>query len=196
MMAPDVAADWFGTMLPRLDRPGVASPGNQSLAGVLARLYDSAATPTLVWLSFSLLLVAVGVTRARSAHADGDEITAFTLIGLTSAAVGPLSPRHELIWVVPAVLILADAAARRRVAARLPRSRRGAGLGHALAAAAVYLLFAGDPSWTLDGNATAFVLIVLLNALPWRPGAAPAGPPRRPLPVHTRVPAIPGPRGS
>ena len=70
----------------------------------------------LLWLSFALLLIAVGFIRARSAHADGDEIAAFTLIGLTGAIVGPVTATHELIWVLPAVLILVDAAARQRLA--------------------------------------------------------------------------------
>ena len=55
--------------------------------------------------------------RARSAHADGDEIAAFTLVGLTGAIVGPVTATHELVWVLPAVLILVDAAARQRVTA-------------------------------------------------------------------------------
>lgn len=180
-----------------LDRAGpLESPANQSLAGVLARLYDSSTTPVLIWLSFAGLLVAVGMIRARSAHADGDEIAAFTLVGLTGAAVGPMTSPHELMWSLPAVLILVDAAARLRVTTRRPRQRRFPGAGHAAAALLVYLLLAAPPGWLLPWNGYAFALILLLNTLPWRPGAAPAVPIRqRPRPVPRRAPAIPGPRG-
>lgn len=205
LVAPRETAAWFGEVLWRLDRTGgVDRVENQSLAGVLARLYDSATTPVLLWLSFSLLLVAVGMIRARSAHADGDEITAFTLIGLTGAIVGPVTPTHELVWVLPAILILADAAARQRVQAR--RSLRGfgsrhPGAGYASAAVLVVLLFVVAPLWMADevgglagllgGNAYALALIVLINALPWRPGVAPAFPVNRWLrrrPVTRRIP--------
>jgi alpha-1,2-mannosyltransferase len=181
LAAPRETAAWFGEVLWRLDRTGsVDQIGNQSLAGVLARLYDSATTPVLLWLSFALLLVAVGMIRARSAHADGDEIAAFTLVGLTGAIVGPISSTHELVWVLPAVLILVDAAVRRKLSVRrrMPGlGKRYPGLGCALAAVLTYALFVVAPMWTVDDafarNAYALALILLVNALPWRPGVAP-----------------------
>ncbi|MFI5893215.1 glycosyltransferase 87 family protein [Actinoplanes sp. NPDC051513] len=183
-------------ILPGLARSGPFDvPDNQSLAGVLARLYDSTSTPVLIWLSFAGLLMAVGMIRARSAHHDGDEIAACTLIGLTGAAVGPISRVHSLIWLLPAVLILIDAAARRRTAARRPQSRRFPGAGFAAAAVLTYVLLVADPRWTAGGNGYAFILILLLNALPWRPGVAPAVPVRRRPQQLRRAPAIPGPRG-
>jgi len=194
LVAPSATAVWFGTVLPQIDR-SVDDPGNQSLAGVLARLYDAAGIPLLVWLPFAGLLLAVGMIRARAAHADGDEITAFTLIGLTGAAVCPVSRVHELVWLLPAVLIMVDTAARRRIAARRPRPRPLAGVDYAAAATLVYLLCAVSPRWMLGWNAYAFVVIVLLNVLAGRPGAAPALPvTRRPAQIR-RQPAIPGPRG-
>jgi alpha-1,2-mannosyltransferase len=198
LLAPGATMTWFRSVLPRLDRGGpLDAAENQSLAGVLARLYDSVTTPALIWLSFAVLLVAVGMIRARSAHADGDEIAAFTLIGLTSAAVGPVSRIHELVWVLPAMLILVDAAARRRITVRRFRRQRFPGVGYAAAAVVVYLLFVVDPRWTAGWDAYAIAMIVLLTTVPWRPGVAPAVPARRrPQPAPRRAPAIPGPRGS
>jgi alpha-1,2-mannosyltransferase len=191
LTAPGPAA-----IFPGLTRSGPFDlPDNQSLAGVLARLYESTSTPVLIWLSFASLLIAVGMIRARSAHHDGDEITAFTLVGLTSAAAGPVSHLHSLIWLLPAVLILVDAAARRRMTVRRRQSRRRPGAGFAIAALLVYLLLLADPRWMVGWNGYAFTLILLLNALPWRPGAAPALAARRHPQQPPRIAAIPGPRG-
>ncbi|MFI7596477.1 glycosyltransferase 87 family protein [Actinoplanes sp. NPDC049681] len=199
LLAPHETAAWVGEVLWRIDRSGpIDAPANQSLAGVLARLYDSASTPLLLWLSFAMLLVAVGLIRARSAHADGDEVTAFTLVGLTAAIVGPVTGTQELMWMLPVVLILVDAAARRQASARrpLPGRPRHPGAGLAAAAVLTYLLVVlapmGNLTDPLSGNSYALALIVLVNTLPWRPGAAPAVPSD---PWVTRRPAaIPPPR--
>jgi alpha-1,2-mannosyltransferase len=229
LVAPGETADWFTNVLWRIDRTGpVDATGNQSLAGVLARFYDSATTPILLWLSFALLLLAVGLIRARSAHAEGDEAAAFTLVGLTGLAIGPTTETYGLVWMLPAVLILIDVAARRHTASRLPSrrkllaARRGlsaprpsaarlhrtvgrrpralrggygtspAGIGSAITGVGVYLTLVAAPMWAYrhqlpetshyaDGfvgmlleNAIGFALILLVAALPWRPGASPA----------------------
>src|SRR5439155_719327 len=130
----------------------VDATANQALSGLLARLYDSPTTPTLMWLAFAMLILAVGLSRAKTAHAEGDELTSFTLVGLTANAVCPISWTHHLVFVIPALVILVDTAMRRRAAARALASRglwtRGpvgipalAGLRHALAALGVYLVF-------------------------------------------------------
>lgn len=228
LLAPAETVTWLTDILWRTDRTGgIDGTANQSLAGVLARLYDSTTTPLLLWLSFASLILAVGIIRARSAHADGDEITAFTLVGLTGCVIGPVAGTHELVWVLPAVLILVDVAARRRSARRLPRRRgllHGGGpavfrrpgkgplrhlpsltvAGPLIAAGAVYLVFVVAPVWAyrhqlpetshrsdglvgmLGENSFALVLILLVSALPWRPGAAPAFPSNRWTPAPRR----------
>ncbi len=45
----------------------------------------------LLWLSFALLMLAVGLSRAARSHDDGDELTAFTLVGLTANVISPIS---------------------------------------------------------------------------------------------------------
>jgi alpha-1,2-mannosyltransferase len=182
LVAPRETAAWAADVLWRPEGAGgVDNTGNQSLAGVLARLYDSATTPILLWFSFALLVLAVGMVRARAANAAGDEIAACTLVGLTAAIVAPISETHELIWVLPAILILVDMAARQRGLRRPQRRHRTVpGLGCAASAALVYLLFVIAPMWSLGGplvaNAYALALILLVNAVPWRPGVVPAFP--------------------
>jgi alpha-1,2-mannosyltransferase len=192
-LAPAETVAWYGTTMWELDRPApVSDLDNQSLAGVMARLYGFPAPPVLVWFSFGILVVAVGLIRARSAHADGDEVAAFTLIGLTAAVAGPVTTAAESLWMLPAVLILADTGLRRRSSVRLPRSARFTGTGFLVAAAAGYLILVSTPVWSLRWNIPAFALIVLVNALPWRHGT-PTLPTRRP--TATRRAAIPLPRG-
>ena len=208
LLAPHQTVVWATGVLWRLD--GVDDVDNQSLAGVLARLYDSATTPLLLWFSFAMLVVAVGMIRARAAHTDGDEIAAFVLVGLTSAIVGPISETHALIWVLPTILILVDAATPRRswscgwpYAASRPFSSNHnskiavvgkRGWVYAAAAALVYLLFVTAPMERFGGplaaNAFAMAMLLLVNAVPHRPGVAPAFPvnrwakrPRRPQPI-------------
>lgn len=210
------SSTYFTSVLWHTERVGAADmTPNQSLAGVLARLYDSMATPGLLWLSFSLLLLAVGLSRASRAHAEGDELSAFTLVGLTANVISPISWSHHLVFVIPAVIVLVDAALRRRGASRGlihrgPHLPPGPGLSgvtglrtpiwfptltglrHAVAAVGLYLLFLISPIWPYehqlpdvshyaDGlfgalmeNSLALALIVLVAALPWRPGADPA----------------------
>ncbi|WKU03267.1 glycosyltransferase 87 family protein [Micromonospora sp. HUAS LYJ1] len=206
---------YFGGVLWQTERVGAADmTPNQSLAGLLARLYDSIETPGLLWLAFSVLILAVGLSRAANARADGDELTAFTLVGLTANVISPISWSHHLVWVIPAIVVLADAAVRRREASRGVSLRSGqqayggppgvsglrppiwyptlTGLRHGVAALGLYLLFLISPIWPYehklpevshyqDGlfgalmeNSLALALIVLVAALPWRPGAEPA----------------------
>ncbi|PGH41852.1 Protein of unknown function (DUF2029) [Micromonospora sediminicola] len=204
---------YFTSVLWQTERVGAADmTANQSLAGLLARLYDSIETPGLLWLAFSVLVLALGLSRALSARADGDELTAFTLVGLTANVISPISWSHHLVWVIPAIIVLADAAVRRRDASRrLPPRGNGmlsangvptlrppiwyptlTGLRHGVGALGLYLLFLISPIWPYehqlpevshyqDGlfgalmeNSLAIALIVLVAALPWRPGAEPA----------------------
>ncbi|WP_025618058.1 glycosyltransferase 87 family protein [Salinispora cortesiana] len=218
---------YFGGVLWQTERVGAADmTPNQSLAGLLARLHDSIETPGLLWFTFAILVLALGLSRAANARADGDELTAFTLVGLTTSVISPISWTHHLVWVIPAIIVLADAAVRRRDASRALAARAGleglpgvnglrppiwyptlTGLRHGAAALALYLLFLVSPIWPYehqlpevshyqDGlfgalmeNSLALALIVLVAALPWRPGAEPAfygERPGRPVPLVSR----------
>ncbi|GAA1589595.1 glycosyltransferase 87 family protein [Actinoplanes couchii] len=191
-IAPTGTTTWYGTTMWALDRPApISDPGNQSLAGVMARLYGFPAPPVLVWFSFGILLLAVGLIRARSAHAEGDEPAAFTLVGLTIAVTAPASTAAEILWTLPAVLILADTGLRRRRSIRLPRAARLAGTWFLVAASFAYLTVVFTPAWSLTWNIPALTIILLLNILPSR-HASPPLPTTHPT---RRRAAIPLPRG-
>jgi alpha-1,2-mannosyltransferase len=174
MVAGRESATYFTSVLWQTDRVGTADmTPNQSLAGLLARMYDSTEAPTLLWLAFSLVLVVVGLSRAANAHSDGDELAAFTLVGLTGNVVSPISWTHHLVFVIPTVIVLGDLALRRRSASRGLVDRGASagvaaaqglalglrtpiwfpaltGLRHALAASALYVLFLVSPIWPYE----------------------------------------------
>jgi alpha-1,2-mannosyltransferase len=207
------SVQYFTDVIFQTNRVGQADmTPNQSLAGLLARLYDVFNAPTLLWVTFSLVLLVVGLSRASRAHGEGDELTAFTLVGLTANVVSPISWSHHLVFVVPAIIVLLDAAIRRRAASRGMSRRQSAfsptglaltrlrepiwfpamvGFRHAAAGLALFVLFLVSPIWpyehqlpavshyadgligVLAENSFAIALIVLVAALPWRPGAEP-----------------------
>jgi alpha-1,2-mannosyltransferase len=194
LVASHESFTYFTSVMWQTERVGVADmTPNQSLAGLLARLYDSRETPGLLWLAFAMLLLAVGLSRASTAHGEGDELAAFTLVGLTANVISPISWSHHLVFVLPAIVVLLDTALRRRKASRGLRVRGpAAGLPQAAAALGTYLLFVVAPIWpyehqlprvshyadglsgALAENSLALALIALVAALPWRPGAEPA----------------------
>jgi hypothetical protein len=203
-VAGKAATEYFTSVVFDTSRVGaVDSTANQSLAGVLARLYDSSTTPTLMWLAFAALLFAVGMIRGSGAHNDGDELAAFTIVGLTGNAICPISWSHHLVFLIPALVVMGDSALRRHKAARGLATRdmwawgpggmpAFAGLTRAAATIGVYVLFVVSPIWKFehkfpavshykDGlhgalweNSLALAIIALVVLLPWRPGADPA----------------------
>lgn len=194
MLAPRESTAYFTSVVWQTDRVGVADfTPNQALSGILARLHDSPEAPTLLWLAFAAVCCALGLTRAISAHKEGDELAAYTLVGITSTVISPISWTHHLVFVVPAVVILMDAALRHRAATRRLGGPVGmAGLRYGTVALGVYLLFVVSPIWwvrhrlpegshydsglwgVLAENSLALGLILLVALLPWRPGAEPA----------------------
>ncbi len=197
--APRESLSYFTHVLWQTERVGAADfTPNQSLAGLLARLYDQTHAPTLLWLSFAAVCAVLGLSRAVSAHREGDELAAFTLVGLTAVVLSPISWSHHLVFVITAVIIMGDVALRRWATGRAMTSGpRLTGAGWALAAAATYLLFLISPLWwvhhrlpegshydsglwgVLAENSLALGVILLLAVLPWRPGAEPALPAAR-----------------
>ena len=106
------------------------TPANQSIAGVLDRLFSPTATPSLAdppsyapnwaWFSLAALLGAAGLALAWSARRKGDEVLALAMVGLVGCAVSPFSWGHHWVWFVPlAAWLFARAAGERSVAAAL-----------------------------------------------------------------------------
>jgi alpha-1,2-mannosyltransferase len=105
---------------------------NQSLLGLLARLAPSGQLPGALWLAVALPVLGYGLWRAARAAASregsgsvpaegsgsvsregsgwGDEVAGLTLAGLAGSLASPVTWHHHLIWFVPALVVLVDAA--------------------------------------------------------------------------------------
>jgi hypothetical protein len=149
LIAPEESALYFGHLLWRTDRVGVRDAlANQSLAGLFARV----AAPTTWWLAASLLILVIGMRRARAAHLAGDEIAALTLVGLTANLLSPMSWTHHLVFLPVAILVLADVA--QRTGDPLP----------GLAAVAGYVLSVVAPIWLVPDDLGGLPALILRNA--------------------------------
>ncbi|TNY37803.1 glycosyltransferase 87 family protein [Thermomonospora catenispora] len=107
----DSLAFWFDAMLDN-ERVG-ANNGttNQSLNGMLLRLYWPDAVTSLLWAACVALLALVGFRLARraslaagrleGARAHSAELAGIAITGLLSVLLSPVGWVHHLVWVVP-----------------------------------------------------------------------------------------------
>jgi alpha-1,2-mannosyltransferase len=156
---------------------------NQSLRGLVARLYQTGGG--LFWALAAAVALVVWAYRVRQA---GDDTVGFALTGVVACLVSPVTWVHHLVWLVPALVLLADAGLTR------------AGRGRLAAAVVIFVLLVSGPVWLwspyphgvdgfLGGNTYVWVALALLLAVP----VAVADPPR---PDAGRlVRSIPGPSG-
>jgi alpha-1,2-mannosyltransferase len=168
LLAPAESLRYFGDLLWQTNRVGAADAlTNQSLTGLLARVAGTASAPVTWWLAAAMVMLVVGLHRARQAHAAGDEVAALTLTGLTANLVSPMSWTHHLVFLPLAVLLLADLAARR------------SDLLVAVLAVTVYALSVASPIWLAPGelsggravlleNTFTLMMVTLIALLPWR----------------------------
>ncbi|HEY0358840.1 MAG TPA: glycosyltransferase 87 family protein [Mycobacteriales bacterium] len=161
---------------------------NQSLLGVLARLADPGPPDRLLWLTLCLAVFALLLWRAVRAYRAGDDLVGFTLTGLATCLLSPISWTHHLFWVVPATVVLVDVAAGRGLHRGAPpwlRARpevvaRVAG-GAAVALLGMFLFsvvwpfnhragehYVDGPVGVLGENAYAIAVLALLFLLPIR----------------------------
>ncbi|GLZ75606.1 hypothetical protein Afil01_04130 [Actinorhabdospora filicis] len=154
---------------------------NQSIAGLLARIFDPRPYPQIMWLILVAAAVGYGMWRAAKAVREGDEIAGLTITGVVGILISPVSWTHHVYWIVPALLIIADVVA---TGWRTMSSR--AKWSYAVLGALTYLpfmysfvwLFAEEPGkhwdhglpWFLAENTYVFVLVALLVWLPIRKG--------------------------
>ena len=99
----------------KTDRIGKATLNtNQNIAGVLARLGLGAHDRFLVWSVGCVLVLAAALWATRRALDAGEPALAAICVALFGLVVSPVSWSHHWVWMVPAVLVTAVLAYRRR----------------------------------------------------------------------------------
>ncbi|HYB34848.1 MAG TPA: glycosyltransferase 87 family protein [Mycobacterium sp.] len=111
------------------DRIGAATLNtNQNVAGALARLGLGEHERSLLWVAGCLLVLAVTVWAVRRVLRTGEWTLAVTCVALFGLVVSPVSWSHHWVWMLPAVLVTAVLAWRRRSAALAAVSAGGIAL--------------------------------------------------------------------
>ncbi|MEV6522169.1 glycosyltransferase family 87 protein [Longispora sp. NPDC051575] len=153
-LLPDASREFWTSTLWDTSRVGnLAYVSNQSVQGALARF---GATDRLPWVLAVLAVLAVWAYRIRRA----DPLPGFALTGLAACLVSPVTWVHHLVWLLPALVVLADAGRYRLAAA-----------GYlALSSSMVWLWWddGRSPLGVLGSNAFVWIALALLVALPLR----------------------------
>jgi alpha-1,2-mannosyltransferase len=151
---------------------------NQSLMGTIARLAFPDRPSQPIWLLLAVPVLGYGLWRAARAAAAGDEVAGLTLTGIVGSLVSPVTWVHHIVWFVPALLVLVDAALRPADVAGGLRGRAG----NAALAVVTYVTVTfsilslwdftlGEPGGPLGfvmSNWLVLLMLVLLAALPIR----------------------------
>ncbi|MBX6381944.1 MAG: DUF2029 domain-containing protein [Microbispora sp.] len=98
---------WFGALLDSERLGANAATTNQSLRGMLLRLYLPGRLTTVLWLAAVAVIGWYGFRRARRAYRDGDVMTAVALTGLMAVLLSPVAWIHHIAWVVVVLAALA-----------------------------------------------------------------------------------------
>jgi alpha-1,2-mannosyltransferase len=122
------ASAQFWTSLSAQGAGGTQKMVDQSLNGVIQRLFHLNPPSDTVWMVTALVVGAVGVAVAAQASRRGLELLGVVLCGVTGLLVSPVSWTHHWVWCVPALALLAAGHSRsdRPEADRLGADRLGA----------------------------------------------------------------------
>lgn len=156
LVAPDESRVFWTEALWNTDRVGDLSYiSNQSLQGMLARL-DPVDPSRAAWLAGVVAVLAAWAWRVRRA----DLLTGVALTGVVGGVVSPVTWIHHLVWLIPALVLLAGHAV---------RAPRGSVRRRLLLAAAVgsYAVLSSRLVWTWQDDFTGVDGFVFSNAYLW-----------------------------
>ena len=113
VIASDSWTFWTSTMI-KSERIGLlASPANQSVHGILARLSSSAEPPLWAWVLCAGAVAALGLWTAALAYRRGWLLLSLSVCGLTTPMVSPFAWGHHWVWCIPLAVLALDYAIRR-----------------------------------------------------------------------------------
>jgi alpha-1,2-mannosyltransferase len=168
VLAPHSSYVFWTRALWDTDRVGdLGYVSNQSLQGVLTRL-----DPQLgrgAWLVGVLAVLVLWAVRLRQAFRSGDQLAGFALTGIVGCLVSPITWVHHLVWLLPALAVLGDAALRAGPGPRRRRLGTATGVAYVLLCSSVVWLWWADASGVdglIGSNAYVWISLALLVGLP------------------------------
>ncbi|MFG3437708.1 glycosyltransferase 87 family protein [Nonomuraea sp. NPDC047897] len=96
----DAAQFWFSALLDPGRVGSNAATTNQSVRGMLIRLYLPDTLTSLIWVAVVAVVAWYGFRAARDAYRANDAMTAVALVGLMAVLLSPVAWIHHLAWVV------------------------------------------------------------------------------------------------
>jgi alpha-1,2-mannosyltransferase len=185
LVAPTQSLIFWTDAIWDTNRIGVlAYVSNQSLQGALSRLAPP--TPgTVFWALAALGVLVAWARKARLAGELGDDRAGFALTGVVACLVSPITWVHHLVWLIPALIVLADSGRRN--------------LRHA--AAGLYVVLCSSLVWLwavnysgldgfLFGNAYVWIGLSMLFLVPLHsPARVPVPQPRLVLRTQITLPS-------
>ena len=152
LLAPGASWTFWTSAVWDTSRVGnLAYVSNQSLRGVVARLDG----PPLLWL----VLVAAAVTGwflLVAGDPPRPAATGFALTGVLACLISPVTWVHHLVWLLPALLLLAGEAVDRR---DRPRLVLLGAVFVVLSSSVVWLWWAGADGWLAVAGSNTYVWI-------------------------------------
>ncbi|PZG18822.1 hypothetical protein C1J01_14085 [Nonomuraea aridisoli] len=103
----DAAGFWFSALLDPERLGANAATTNQSMRGMLIRLYWPDLLTTAIWVVLVAVVAWYGFRGARDAYEKGDSMTAVALVGLMAVLLSPVAWIHHLAWVVVVLAAIA-----------------------------------------------------------------------------------------
>ncbi|MFC5829693.1 glycosyltransferase 87 family protein [Nonomuraea insulae] len=111
----DTARFWFGALLDSGRVGANNATTNQSIRGMLLRLYLDSGLTSILW---TILVTVVGVIGFRAAHllwSTRQEIAAVSVVGLLTALLSPVGWIHHYTWIILTIAaLLQDGTSARR----------------------------------------------------------------------------------
>lgn len=110
VVIPGDARDfWFSALLDANRLGANAGTTNQSIRGMLIRLYLPDLLTSAIWLVAVVAVGWYGFRAARRAFRDGDMLTSVALTGLMAVLLSPVAWIHHLAWIVVVLAALVGA---------------------------------------------------------------------------------------
>ncbi len=113
----DSVTYWTSTIFQTSRLGGNGSVANQSLRGMILRLFNPHAPPSGLWLAAALVVAVAGFAAARFCWQRGNDMAGIAITGLLWAALSPVAWFHHFCWLIVALgVIVGDGRSRRRSA--------------------------------------------------------------------------------